>query len=676
MKKWKLFFSQLIMATMLCSINYANTNCWELYWDLPDSIYTDNVIYWCDGNIPVISIYSWDKWITMRAMNEWATTIDINSTWSYGYYYQRGNNYWFESCYQNGCNTFSSWSYPVAIIRTNCLEYGPENPFFSNEFSYYYPGSSRVFNDYCSPRNDNLRGWSWDNQTNNWWFDTWVFQVINPINRRWMCDTWYHIPSAWELDALINLYTSKYWNLNNFYENFYLPIAWNWSNQWNYSLPRVNNIWSMWNIWSSSPKSDGGAKYIFFSNNNSTIWTETTYDYRNFGFSVRCFKDIYMPRSIDIYFMSGDVFLWSWECFENLICSVPNEIIASVSKIWYAIGWIRSGTESIFDFENTLISWDLVDDRWNMYFVVRWMPIEYTIKYELNGWVNNENNSTTYTIESQDIIFESPQKDWYNFDWWFFDAEFADWITHIPTWTTWNIVVYAKWTKKQTIGGWSTLKKDNCPDGDYSDSYYDWICWIPENDAENSRESLSWSNNKDSSLPNSLEWQEILSPSDSSFTKEQKEAYGWAYENWITTMDTIQKADLNGNLTRIAMAKMLSKYAINVLWMEPDETRINRFSDVDDKLDAEYDSGVSLAYQLWIMWINMPDERFRPFDLVPRSEFVTALSRMKYRTPDGKDVYYSTHMELLNKLWIVKVLDSMMLELRWYVMLMLMRSEK
>ena len=30
----------------------------------------------------------------------------------------------------------------------------------------------------------------------------------------------------------------------------------------------------------------------------------------------------------------------------------------------------------------------------------------------------------------------------------------------------------------------------------------------------------------------------------------------------------------------------------------------------------------------------MPDERFRPFDYVPRAEFVTALSRMKYNTPD------------------------------------------
>jgi hypothetical protein len=46
------------------------------------------------------------------------------------------------------------------------------------------------------------------------------------------------------------------------------------------------------------------------------------------------------------------------------------------------------------------------------------------------------------------------------------------------------------------------------------------------------------------------------------------------------------------------MAKMLSYYAINVLLQKPDETRNNKFNDITDKLDAQYDSGVTLAYQL------------------------------------------------------------------------------
>jgi hypothetical protein len=42
-------------------------------------------------------------------------------------------------------------------------------------------------------------------------------------------------------------------------------------------------------------------------------------------------------------------------------------------------------------------------------------------------------------------------------------------------------------------------------------------------------------------------------------------AYEFAYKHGITTMDSIEKADMEGPLTRIAMAKMLSYYAINVL---------------------------------------------------------------------------------------------------------------
>jgi hypothetical protein len=55
---------------------------------------------------------------------------------------------------------------------------------------------------------------------------------------------------------------------------------------------------------------------------------------------------------------------------------------------------------------------------------------------------------------------------------------------------------------------------------------------------------------------------------------------------------------------------------------------------------------------------------------------VTALSRLLYDTEDGEILYYSTHMELLNKMWIISVTDPDMIELRWYVMLMLMRSAK
>ncbi len=157
-------------------------------------------------------------------------------------------------------------------------------------------------------------------------------------------------------------------------------------------------------------------------------------------------------------------------------------------------------------------------------------------------------------------------------------------------------------------------------------------------------------------------------------TQEFHDAYDFAYKNWITTMDNISKANMNGPLTRIAMAKMISNYAINVLWKKPANKVVPKFPDIDEKLNEDYGWAVDLAYQLWIMWINI--EEFRPFDEVTRAEFATALSRMLYGIADGQDTYYSTHLKQLKEKWIITKDDPAMKELRGYVMIMLMRSAK
>jgi hypothetical protein len=45
---------------------------------------------------------------------------------------------------------------------------------------------------------------------------------------------------------------------------------------------------------------------------------------------------------------------------------------------------------------------------------------------------------------------------------------------------------------------------------------------------------------------------------------EFKQAYEWAYKNGITSL-SMQDANIYGTLSRIEMAQMLSKYAVNVL---------------------------------------------------------------------------------------------------------------
>ena len=158
-------------------------------------------------------------------------------------------------------------------------------------------------------------------------------------------------------------------------------------------------------------------------------------------------------------------------------------------------------------------------------------------------------------------------------------------------------------------------------------------------------------------------------------TEELNEAYHFAYENWITTSKNIEKAKMNSPLTRIAMAKMLSQYAINVLWKEPDTSKWTpNFNDISDKLNNQYDNAVTLSYQLWIMW--QWTSNFRPNNEVTRAEFATALSRMLYWIKDGKwnTKYYEPHIAKLYEEWIITNTNPKIKEKRWYVMTMLMRT--
>jgi hypothetical protein len=93
-------------------------------------------------------------------------------------------------------------------------------------------------------------------------------------------------------------------------------------------------------------------------------------------------------------------------------------------------------------------------------------------------------------------------------------------------------------------------------------------------------------------------------------------------------MDNILAADMKGSLNRVAMAKMLSNFAIDVLDKEPNLTLDCRFPDVSIKLNSDYDNGVTNACQLGLMGVGI--DIFNPYGLVTRAEFGTVLSRTLY----------------------------------------------
>ena len=165
-----------------------------------------------------------------------------------------------------------------------------------------------------------------------------------------------------------------------------------------------------------------------------------------------------------------------------------------------------------------------------------------------------------------------------------------------------------------------------------------------------------------------------------SYSLEEINAYNYAYQNGITTMESIDEADMWWNLTRIAMAKMLSNYAINILWLTPDTGKVCYFPDVSKYLDVQYDSGVTKACQLGLMWVWI--DLFYPYWKVTRAEFGTVLSRalnandpVLFNELNSAAPYYSGHLNFLKREWIMNYISNPgSFELRWWVMLMLMRA--
>ena len=162
----------------------------------------------------------------------------------------------------------------------------------------------------------------------------------------------------------------------------------------------------------------------------------------------------------------------------------------------------------------------------------------------------------------------------------------------------------------------------------------------------------------------------------SPFSPELNNAYLYAYHLWITTMPTIEQANVTWTLIRSNMAKMIVNYAIKVLNKTPDTWAICSFNDIADQT-VELQWYIKLSCQLGLMGINM--QSFLPNQEVTRAEFGTTLSRLLYgNTYEWGTLYYTNHLLALQAAGIMNNITDpeLMLEIRWYVMLMLMRADK
>ena len=281
------------------------------------------------------------------------------------------------------------------------------------------------------------------------------------------------------------------------------------------------------------------------------------------------------------------------------------------------------------------------------------------------------------------------------------NAEFLWWFTEdgtkfvFDTPITSDIKLHAEWQEKKTNNGYSGWwgggsSSSNIKNSDKSDdSSKDKVSpalEAKENSTSEEKVDKEQQNNVVNNNQKQNEKTETVATHKVSYVPdtalpEKEQAYDFAHTYWITTKTSVESAEMDKPLTRIQMAKMLSNYAMNVMWRQPDVSEWTvKFRDVTNDMDKSYDNWVTLSYQLWIMWQNMPNHKFRPNDIVTRAEFVAALSRMLYNTSDWEykstSKYYIHHMEKLKNEWIITNDNPNMTEKRWYVMLMLLRSVK
>jgi len=629
-----------------------------------------------------ITVYSPDGsyGIVIQDKNLWATMTWYGSAApaeSYWNFYQWWNNYGFPSD-SNATITISS-------TKVDTSSYWPDNPYSSSTFVIWSGNYHNPNSDWSIEFNDNLRWWSWDDETNWWWLNS-----DNPITgRKWPCPEWYHIPSIWELDELAVIwYNNKYdddlstWYLieevslqqdntkvsSEFAQDLMIPFTS--MRYWDNWEVDTDLIGFLGNFWSSTPYSEWWFTLsLIIHNFKSGILKYAVYadvgNYRSSAISVRCFKDEYVYREVSktltLNVMSGENLVSTGISFSDET-PTSGQILDAISWLsdevdlstWYHFSWYidDGGVETGFDLD-TAIVWGTITSSLSITWRIE--PNKYTISFLDEN--NTEIMSGEFTYDQEATLpANTSTKDGYTFKWW----KDEQWNTYDDWATIQNLTAENGMTLEFT-----PIREENS-----QPSVSGWSSWWWHGSHTIKPDSQGQENTQNSGN----EMWHGSAELENGYSKEMNDAYQFAYQNGITTMDTIQKADMEWWLTRIAMAKMLAYYAINVLWMTPDKSRVNKFGDVTEKLDSEYDNWVNLAYQLWIMWINMRKNMFRPFDLVTRAEFGTALSRMLYWLADWKKLYYETHLKKLTEEKIITNNDPNLRELRWYVMIMLMRT--
>jgi len=128
------------------------------------------------------------------------------------------------------------------------------------------------------------------------------------------------------------------------------------------------------------------------------------------------------------------------------------------------------------------------------------------------------------------------------------------------------------------------------------------------------------------------------------YSEELQGAYNWAYGKKITTMSSIDNANMYGAITRAELAKMLANWAKDG-GKTPDTSKACTFTDT---ASVKGDLAVAIVEACQLGLMGQGITAFRPYDTISRAEFGTALSRALWGSKyEGGNPYYVNHLNAL-----------------------------
>lgn len=623
-----------------CDVIYSTT--WATTWNVVASLTgCSETVTWTDLQHTFTGNWTYTFEFQDLASNTWSTEATV--TWinnNYSIIYDSGANITYKDSEWREFTwiwtiTISNWENSITMLDRNLWATTNDT---TKTGSYWYRfqwWNNYGFKDGCWTHrcSDTITQQAtttkarWDERYNHSWY-YWTRHISLDSNPYDYWQTWIHNwlrwwendseRNNWWFDILSWTVANRQWPCP---DGYHVPSAWEWGMLVKY-YAQANNIDYSWNNWIYSLNWDySGFMDTFMLPLAGTRFyysvvigdQSSKWAYRSSSLNN---SGVYRLLMYKNHYQYQDDVIVTWDAYR--VSSFNMRCFKNPSNTW---------TTFSISFDDNIKPWEYT--TFTVRVLKNWLlhnnytgSILFTLTNKKWGLVNKR----SYTIyNSWHYTFEAA-------DWW--RKTFYSWLKITDTWT---YILEIRWLDNG--GMWSGFV----------------YVWGKHNAADFEYDTLKFNPN---------------------YSDEMNEAYQYARYFDITTKDNIKEADMYSGLNRIAMAKMLTNYAENVLWINNYNTGRNcKFVDVSTSLDKDYDYWVTKACQLWIMWVNMPNNKFYPNWWVTRAEFATALSRLLYGTPDWVGQYYSTHLVKLYQEKIIKNTDPTLRELRWYVMLMLKRAD-